>query len=939
MAWTSEDYEQAKGLVSEVSDPHQRIALQERIKVYEQGEATRIGRDPEAAGVTPKVAQKARQKAAGQRAVNPQLSGLGWMGAREGLDSLEHNDTFQAGMPETPTDTGGHIVTRPGGKREYTDRATKNGRDIRHTPSATMGDKQVDVAQVEAEDQASLPQASGHPQLYRPPELMPEHLDFATNMKARVEFEPSLDQFRADMGKALGARVMEMSEDSPEYKLYADSEWAKKYDQAKQAGIPLTRKAYMNHDSWQEQVASGAMEARDTAETALMGVGSGLSFGAIPAAAGALAERTGLEPGGMADASEQQRRHPVASIGGNIVGAANPVSAVGKLGSLANAALPAAKSTVGGIARAGGIGAGIGGLGALFDTTSRKFGEGIGKGDLGGTLRGTTPEEVTGPLAQGAVLGGVLGAGGEAVSRGAGAAVRALRRGAQGEDLAIAERAGASTSAVGKVRGTPGIEQNIENSLRSADNVTPEDLAVDKVKAPMANAGYQRSEKLIRDLGAENEAYNSSPEGKTQHPLAQLAQKLGEIVSLKQQGGKALPLVKSEPFRRALGNAVDPVLVTEGEARALIQKEGGWLMEQGVAKELGLEARRPQEGRVPPIAGPSAVTAVDGKRGIPATPPPAGKMVVVAIPRKVNAARLSQIVNDIDEAADVSAGASASKKSSRVYKELTRAIRGDQGQWKANAVTGTRPYRLEDGREVRGLAALKARHAEQLGVLEGANERSGLPSVPRGPWDKLKTSDKAKFEGTLATAGKGGTEGEAARRALAQQAGVLQELREIAGTKVVRSLRTGQDRQMRGLNSSFARTVAGELAPGTSIRLDPAMRRLALSADELSPDLRELLASMRRTPQSEGPDALRQGLGLRGQYAPKQRTGDGPRIPGTARHIGLRPDSSLTIGLRGGNFGARVGSAAGSRGKAQQKLSDEDQKNLVLLISSAEGAR
>lgn len=941
MPWSAEEYDQAKTLSTDPSlDAGRRNALNERIKAYEQDQAMALGRNPEAAGIATAVGKKLKRKAAAQRATNPQLGEMRWMGAKEGLESLQGNEIFTAGTENDFEPAGFRRVRRPGGKYEYTDRATRNGVDIRPklTPSATRGDEQLDVSQWHAEEQSSLPQASGNPQLYRPPELIPSHVDAATAMKARVEFEPTLDQFRADMSHALGPSIMEMTEDSPEYKLYADSLWARKYDAAAKLGVPITRQQYKNSDSWLDKVGDFSVNARDTLEAGLTGLGSGLTIGAAPEAAGVVAEKLGQKDA-LEGYREQQRRHPIAAFTGNLLGALNPASAVAKLGALGNAAMPAAKTGLGAVARAATLGGGLGGTTGLIEASNRQFANAAVSPDAGQYLSHVQPEDILKPAAIGAATGGALGAAGELLGQGASSAVKALRRGRHAEDLAIAERGGAMTSAVGQVKLPPGVQGNIDEALRSDIGGDAVDRAIDKVKGPMADTAYAQSRRIIQQLGSENEAYNASPEGRAQHPLKNLALRLRDLVERKTKDGRDLPMVKSAPFKRALEKAVDPVVVSKHEALGLIAREGGWLVSEEDAARMGWTPRplsSDEIGQLPRLpsspltmAPNDAVTALEGKG-----PVASDARVIVVRPLKVNAQKLQEIIGDIDEAADVSAGASASKRSSRAYRDLMDAVRQDSQQWQGNSITGTKSMKLPNGQTVKGFAAMKARHAEELQRLKQLNKRAGLPESPQGGWDKLSATERAAFEGSLRKTGKPGLSSEKARQVLAENAGLLDELKQIGTTRVGRELQLGREGPARGFNTSFLRTLLGELAPGSSLRMDPAMRSMAMSTDELSPQLRSLLERMRVAPKAQSRDAIRQSLGLRSQYA--QLPGELPLELQLGRLRIGRPQGG-SIGLRHGGIGAKAGQVSASTPAARRKLSAEDERNLLLLIRSAQG--
>jgi hypothetical protein len=935
MAWSEEQYSRAKELVGTIEDAGKRSSLQQGILKYEQSRSKELAASPE---TPPEQATALKVKGAQQRGMNPQV-GAGAI-APTGIEALEQNETFQKGA------VGGDDLAEAGRQRwakedplSFAERPSETalggmpaepkevGVELKRGGAGTTsrlidrersaGPKMAPLPKLETE--SGLPSQTGDKTLYRPPEFVPPNLPFSVAMKSRIEFEPSVDQFRAAAGDKLGPRVFDLDENSPEYKAFADQQWAQKYDLATKAGLPITRHQYMNSDDWASKAMSTAISFRDRTESALMGVASGLSLGLGPEAIAAATGQTD-------ELREQIARRPVENLVGNLVGAFNPASGAAHLTAAGTKA---------------GLGQGWKGAAKLGAAVGLAEGAGMGAGRAIGNL--ATGQEA---LDEGAILPGVLGAplgafggaAGHGVSVLAGKAVNALRRARPA--LPVAEAAGVETSALSGVKPSPAIAGYMDEAAKLAEQglggtaKTAVQVAAERNAPAVAKAAGSADSALKIKHDSAKLGYHLSPEGQELHPLKNTVAKLGELIGRKSDSlGDPLPMVRSEPFKKVFHDAFTATLMDPDAARVAAATDGGWVMQMDKARELGLLERAVEltpNGRKLPF-DPEA-TARFGPAGraaaaeAPAAAVPDTGKVLVMVPKRVNAAQLEEIIKSVDEAADVAAGAKASRTKPEAYGELMDAVRRDMHPFKANHVSGTEPVKLANGETVQGYAALRYRQGQELGSKQESFARAGLPErVGSGGWRSLSPADKMKLESELA---KFGRRSPAKDKALL---GIVDDgypLRQIAGTRAFQELSGGGDRVPYMSQGSLAREAAQGLLPGRSLRMDPLMRRLAMSADDRGQS--EAIRKGLRLPSQyikggvSGPSRFEKmvaDLSFRG-FEKAFREGndmEAGRITALRNAIKSPRRSGISLGLRGGGLGGRAAAVGGDAAKKRKK--------------------
>lgn len=943
MAWNEEQYSRAKALVDSTEDPGQKSALQQGILKYEQKRSGELAAGSDA---SPEEKASLKVKAAQQRGLNPQI-GVGAI-QPTGLEALEKNETFQkanvsdndlefsgqqrwsdeeplsflkqpsdtalAGMPEQPKEVGVHLARKPGGSLETTSSLVERER--------SKGPKMSPLPKLETE--GGLPSQTGDKSLYRPPEFVPPNASFGAIVKgSRVEFEPSVDQFRAAMGQQLGPEVMDLDESSPQYKAFADQQWAQKYDIAARAGTPITRKQFMDTDSWTGKVASAAYAARDTAEAALVGAGAGMTFGFGPEAIAAGAGKTD-------DLREQQARHPIASLAGGLLGAFNPASGVAKLGGMLNRTVGVAKT-----AKAAALaGAGVG------------IAEGIGTGAghaLGNVATGQDAVDsgTVMPAVAGGILGAGFGAGGHKLSELAGSAVKSLRKNVL--PLPVAEAAFAETSAGSGLKPSLSMESDIAMASRLAEEgiggtaKTAVQVAAERNAPAVAREAGSVDAALKLKYDSAKLSYQLSDEGKRTLPLKHGTAKLGQIIQRKTDAlGDALPGADAKPFQKMLDSAFTPMLMDPDAARVAAATDGGWVMQIEKAKKLGLLDRAVEltpAGRKMPF-DPDATARFGAAR--PGAPPPPGMeeklrgKVLVMVPKKVDAAGMEQIIRGIDDAAERAAGAKISGTKPEDYGELMDAFRRDMQGFRANHVKGTEPVQLPNGETVEGYAALRYREGQEIGKKQALFHKAGLPKRvgPRGAASMTPEENEA-LQNQLAKFG---------RRSPAKDKALLElskdnphPLREIAGLRAYQELTGGPGSVPYLSEGSIGRKVLENLIPGRSLRLDPAMRAMALSVDEGAG--REASEPIRQKLRLPGQYSKRHGgapsrfekmvadLNVRG-FQNAYRSGDDAKamsISAMQRQLTGYHPAGLSFGLRGGGLGGRAASLGAEEEKRRKR--------------------
>ncbi len=960
MAWTAEQNAEAEELLASPGvDEQTKASLRQKMLEFKESEASAVAKLP---GVSAQSRSEVKAQSAQRRGLNPQLSGaqLGGYGAPTGVAALEQSEPFQkatiagddlaaagkarwaksdplsfaespsetalAGMPEQQRDSGGlQLRKKPGGGYETSSNLIER----------RLGQKKMSPLPG-LETEGGLPSQTGDKALYRPPEFVPPNAPFSTILKSsRVEFEPTVDQFRASVAPQLGPRVLDLDENSSEYKAFADKQWAQKYDIASKAGFPITRKQYMNTDSWTGKAASALYTARDKAETTLTGIASGLTGGTGPEAIAALT-------GDTDQLREQNARNPLTNIVATFVGAFNPASAASRLTAGAKGLFPALGQTAKGAAV---LGAGVGAV------------EGIGAGvghTVGNIATGqeAIDEGSVAPAVTGALLGAPFGAAGHKLGELAGGAVRALRRNIP--QLPVAEAAGVETSATSRLKAPPWMRGYIDEAQRlseeSAIGGTPKtavQVAAEANAPKVARQAGSRDAAIKARHDAEKLSYQLDPQVRDlkitpKHGIA----KIGEIIERKSDDlGDELMVSNVGPFQKMMNKAFTPMIMDPDAARVAAATDGGWVMQPDKAKSLGLLDKAVEltpNGRRMPF-DPEQTARLGPAKG--AVPPAGmepqevlGNKVIVMVPKKLSVAQLEEVIQHADELASV---AKVGGNKPEAYGELMDAFRRDMHDLPVvGSLKGTKPVQLprktngEPGEVVQGYAALRFRQSEELAGKQEQFERAGLPPRvgPRG-WKSLEPSEKMKLEAELA---KFGRRSPAKDKAMLEVVKDKTALKDVAGTRAFQELNTDGPGVPYLSKGSLAREALGALVPGRSLRLDPLMRKLAMSTDEAS--------NLGFDPNSES-ESIRKSLRLPYQYGKRvagkptkfekmlaemsfrgfekaMKNGDyaeAARLTRLKESIRAPHKAGLSAGLRGGGLGGRAAAVGNEEEKRRRK--------------------
>jgi hypothetical protein len=324
-------------------------------------------------------------------------------------------------------------------------------------------------------------------------------------------YEPSLDAFRRDMAPHLGDKAGKLDENSPEYKMYADAQWAKAYDQAKAEGKSLIRQQYHQNEGWKEKVVSGAHDAMANGVSAMNGAADSMSLGGGAKLLRLLDRAAGTNTAG--DVANLDETHSAAHTIGEIGGALAP-------GGIGNT-----------LVREGGNalrGAGIVSKAPSF-LKSVGAGAALGATDtLGRAGINAAAGDATGDVAHdtlvSSLLGGAMGGAGDLVGKGAGKMVQGLR--AKLPELPIAEELGGHTDVM---RGfVPGERYGALKQEADALGTGPRALLASKLAPPLAEQGALTAAEGQAATGKVNQQYYAA-HGNVRRPVDPLLNAATEL--------------------------------------------------------------------------------------------------------------------------------------------------------------------------------------------------------------------------------------------------------------------------------------------------------------------------------------------------------------------------------------------------------------------------
>lgn len=247
---------------------------------------------------------------------------------------------------------------------------------------------------------------------------------------ARTWYEPSLDEFRAEMAPVIGEEAARsVTEDDTLFQRYADAKWAEAFDTAKLRGKTLQRYKDISTETTEGKIEKALLGANRYVRAGAASLEEGVTGGLPSAAVAKIAEMTGFDP----DASEELERERSAggaglrtagNIGGMLLpgsifgraskaasGAAAPLGGAvvlkggGNLPSrIAGRAIPAMAGGAGGLAAHGAAADLAQGLNPFSPDFLSRRGEDLGYGALGGA-----GSELLGSAASGIARGSAIG--------------------------------------------------------------------------------------------------------------------------------------------------------------------------------------------------------------------------------------------------------------------------------------------------------------------------------------------------------------------------------------------------------------------------------------------------------------------------------------------------------------------------------------------------
>jgi hypothetical protein len=448
---------------------------------------------------------------------------------------------------------------------------------------------------------------------------------------ANSYYEPSEQQFLAEQAPLLKAKGIEPGSEAfrDQFAEYKDRKWAQAYQKAEAEDRPLTRMEYIgDHAKGWDKLKNVLADSFDSASAFTKGLAAGRTLQGSKVLSAASDALTGQDETG--DDAAQAERNPISSFAGEFKGAVK-----GPLAQLTKAATPFGQSASLG-ARIGG--AAIGGAAAgVADNASRSIATGVA--DLAhGRGLGAAEDQFTSHLAGSALLGGGLGALGQGVAEGANAWQKAVLR--DMPELGQLRRGGGDTDVLRGLRPGKAVAENLEAArepLPGEDKVplgaNPTEVAVGKVRGPLAQAHTDTNAATFERLGAEKQAAIEA-DPNLQRPVVarNAAQAAVDWVRSKvQPGGGYIPGMKLSVAQTTPGSDVaeaqklalqlyKPRVVTATEANAVARSSGGYVTDIDDAKRMGFDVAGLDDTGVPAGAPPVDEGAVSVPKLLPKYP-------------------------------------------------------------------------------------------------------------------------------------------------------------------------------------------------------------------------------------------------------------------------------------------------------------------------------
>lgn len=509
--------------------------------------------------------------------------------------------------------------------------------------------------------------------------------------------EPSLDEFRKTMAPLLGEKAYGLTNDSEEYRDFADAAWAEVYDKAKQEGRSVTRHDKSDNKDPGWQAAELIRQAGGASGTMLNAATGGLG---TKYAGRRIAAWGGHPEQGEEEAQNLERvsasSHPALNAGAEVYGAIESPLFKG-------AAKLIPGTTVARTAAQAGLGSA--GYKAAELGARRAGGEDLGLGQAA--------EEVGESAGMGIVAGGLLGLGGKAI--------RSERAGLRANTpLGEAEKAGASMRVTGVEPG-----ENIR-ALREearagghgyADKPDVNKMLAGRLEEPLGfEAGRSQSE-AQRLAGEAKAEFHSVHGNDTVQPSN--AQKALESVheSITRREGDVIGGHESlaREISRRLGSMSTIEVVPAGTATGGIpasdaMKKGYDVLPE-IAKAVGSSVAELK-------SVPSMLDDVD---------------VLIHL-KDFNPAEHDALVKGFDKLAEVDGKPGLPSGELKSLLEASRADR-DRFTGGSSGIPSTLTHTIRDAegnpKVLHGYSAKKAIEAEKLETLKKRNELAKPSNVPR----------------------------------------------------------------------------------------------------------------------------------------------------------------------------------------------------------------
>lgn len=719
----------------------------------------------------------------------------------------------------------------------------------------------------------SKPSASGVPDLYRPPEFIPEDAKGMAALPSRFGgkvdhfVEPTIEQFRRDMGPTLGtAYVNAVSEQDPEFKQYADAQWANIYDQAKAAGKGAVRHEYAQDDRWlketghQPTLGEKAGHAALSGEAGLGALAYGLDQGLTAGLGGRALDALGLED--RSNLGRLAEKHPVVTNAGRLAGAMSPVS-VGNLAARGTGA--ALKSAI----EAPGLG--LADILPEAALTTSPLGGALAAGTKGGVAGATDvlANAAGGALAgeptdwnatkdqaiTAAALGGTVGMGMDVAGQGAGALSQGLRE--HRPDIAEAERIGGRTNANPFNPFEPGEGYQRLKALQRQDEITPLARETRDLAHDLTMQGRTEEETTAKQIGQQVAEYHALTEG-VREPATDLLKEamrlhdkrtnfdgtdLRDNRDLRSYISRTsdVQAVKGDAFAHLkAAQALDPgSIVLDGDqairrgvdVRGAIQR---WGRENGVPINMrgGLPAESGATETEASLAG-TGVASPEAREKAPRAateaPDPHNFKFIVK-PKPYNPEKFDEILDDLT--ADVKPG--ENKKVDPALPKLLAEAYKVRDKFPAVGPAAGRSYTLDNGQTVHGYSALNQEHADTIQASKDSLASVGLPGKP-GPRPGFRTRQQVENQlRTYATARDVPADTVEGLREMAAAAGKGEQLRGLKGIKATERLVEG-GAPAESAGEFRGRPFTSLRLPGARMALDPILSTLGLAGGEHTP--------------------------------------------------------------------------------------------------------